>query len=681
MDVWGNMDSNLLIYITCLVVASCTLDKMNKLSTFDIEEVGDLYQQLDQEQDSYEGIVILNCEDEDNDGFGKNCLKGPDCDDHNPYFGSVCPNCNQKIVEGCPCTKDSPEVSCYQGPLWTVGVGICREGKRVCVDGFYGGCNGEVLPRDEECNGKDDDCDGEIDEETTAPCGVCTEIGKCVVSGPHTSSPFYPDPQKNASSVGLNSEGGLILNNKGGGKVDEIKSHFIWIANSAENTVSRLDTDTGWEVARYEVCIDPSRTSVDNNGNVWVGCRGDGHVVKIALDEIDCKDKNGNGVIETSKDIDGDHKISLNNPQEILPMNKDECVIVKVAPYGFQSTPRGVAADKTGDVWVGFWNEMKVAKLDKDTGLVKAEIAIPANPYGLALDQTGDVWVSGRGGNLLVRINTKKQPLEFQSFAPPFPCVQLYGIAVDPNGNIWLGNSDCPYVLVFLPNSEIWKKVEIDISKGYTRGVAVSKKGIVYFAHNSFGCGGKGSSVTLVSADTFTMIDNFSLGEAPQRGPVGVALDMMGRLWTVNQCTATATCLDAETGEIIGEYPVGNGPYTYSDMTGYALKTVGMFQGYYQHILKSPFEGKTKWTALNVVAKIPEKTSLSLRFRANDKLELLEKTGFISADITFPPGTFPIDLEPFAVFGTYLEVEVNMYSSKPTVTPVVMGINALAVEL
>ncbi|MCB9521647.1 MAG: hypothetical protein H6699_12365 [Myxococcales bacterium] len=53
---------------------------------------------------------------------------------------------------------------CYGGPAGTAGVGACVAGAQLCVDGAYAGCEGEVRPTVETCNGIDDDCDGEPDD-------------------------------------------------------------------------------------------------------------------------------------------------------------------------------------------------------------------------------------------------------------------------------------------------------------------------------------------------------------------------------------------------------------------------------------------------------------------------------------------------------------------------------------
>ncbi len=58
-------------------------------------------------------------------------------------------------------------------------IGLCRRGMQTCgADGFFGPCMGQVEPTAEQCNGADDDCDSRVDEDLGLgePCegvGVC----------------------------------------------------------------------------------------------------------------------------------------------------------------------------------------------------------------------------------------------------------------------------------------------------------------------------------------------------------------------------------------------------------------------------------------------------------------------------------------------------------------------------
>jgi len=75
-------------------------------------------------------------------------------------------DCDGQTDEGSVCgvCKNGDTRSCYSGTSGTQGVGECKGGTQTCVSGQWGNCTGEVLPNAEVCNGKDDDCDGTVDE-------------------------------------------------------------------------------------------------------------------------------------------------------------------------------------------------------------------------------------------------------------------------------------------------------------------------------------------------------------------------------------------------------------------------------------------------------------------------------------------------------------------------------------
>jgi hypothetical protein len=52
---------------------------------------------------------------------------------------------------------------CYTGPAGTKGKGSCRSGVQQCNSGSWGACSGQHTPRKELCNRQDDDCDGKVD--------------------------------------------------------------------------------------------------------------------------------------------------------------------------------------------------------------------------------------------------------------------------------------------------------------------------------------------------------------------------------------------------------------------------------------------------------------------------------------------------------------------------------------
>ncbi|NIO22155.1 MAG: hypothetical protein GTN76_15865 [Candidatus Aenigmarchaeota archaeon] len=71
---------------------------------------------------------------------------------------SIDDDCDEEIDDGVNC-------GCIENEKKSCGsdIGECQSGDRTCTNGEWGACIGSVGPGSETCNGKDDDCDGTVD--------------------------------------------------------------------------------------------------------------------------------------------------------------------------------------------------------------------------------------------------------------------------------------------------------------------------------------------------------------------------------------------------------------------------------------------------------------------------------------------------------------------------------------
>jgi hypothetical protein len=76
-------------------------------------------------------------------------------------------NGDGRVDEGCGCDIGSA-LPCYSGPPETRSTGTCRDGVMTCIasgnGSMWDGCEGELLPGPEMCDGLDNDCNGSVDD-------------------------------------------------------------------------------------------------------------------------------------------------------------------------------------------------------------------------------------------------------------------------------------------------------------------------------------------------------------------------------------------------------------------------------------------------------------------------------------------------------------------------------------
>lgn len=393
---------------------------------------------------------------------------------------------------------------------------------------------------------------------------------------------------------------------------------FIWVAVSSKGTVVKIDTETGMILGEYYtspagINRDPSRTTVDPDGNVWltnrqeygyvpVGAAGGGwptsyrqmgSFVKIGLVENgQCVDRNGNGVIDTStgqNDLRAWSNAGSADSYGGVSTALDECILLYRRVHG--TGTRHVSVTASGDVWVGGYSIKDFDLVDKEDGLIKRhEVSIGYGGYGGLIDANGVIW----SANLLFRWDTALPLSSATRYSHP-----SYGLCIDSQGNVWNTSYGYGQIRKFAPNGALLGTY--NQGNGYAQGCVVDANDHVWVAHSL-----SGSTVGHLLNDG-TYVGTVQV----QYGPTGVAVDNNGKIWATNYNSRTVSRIDPNLGAIGGggyhvgavdftTVNLGGNPYNYSDMTGSTLTAppnVGTWTIVYDSGVDQSEWGGVSWTA------------------------------------------------------------------------------------
>jgi streptogramin lyase len=440
---------------------------------------------------------------------------------------------------------------------------------------------------------------------------------------------------------------------------------FIWVPNSNEGTVSKVDTRTGRELGRYRTSpsaglgsnSQPSRTTVDQQGNCWVANRQNGTVVKIGLYENgQYMDRNGNGIIETSQDLNGDGDIT---GSELLPWGKDECVLYEIVLIpGFEETftpgtyanayvndywnpgPRGIAVDAKGNVWAGTYTTKKFYYLDGATAQILQTNDVNYTVYGALIDANGVLWGAGQN-----------QVLRFDPASNSITNIELghmaYGLGLDRSNHLFVAG----WTGVRLSRINVVTGVKEWTVPGIneSRGVAVTDDGDVWVANSAPGTVARWSNDGVLKT-------TIAVGSAP----TGVSVDAAGKVWVVNNGDEYIKRIDPATDAVdLSKRIVGGTHYGYSDMTGIIARTATTRFGRWTVIHNSKLH-ETPWGTVSWHSFDPTGTSVKVRARSSDDQKVWSLWEKVINGV-------PLNSTPP---GKYLQVEVTLQVTSGEVSPI-----------
>jgi DNA-binding beta-propeller fold protein YncE len=426
---------------------------------------------------------------------------------------------------------------------------------------------------------------------TTAPPPTGTTMEVPTTSGDATNSGSATDSGTTGGPTPTTGDEGpkLDLGVPDGGFACGCEFNYVWVANTIESTVSKINMETLVEEARYLTRADgmgnPSRTSVSLTGDVAVANRHGG-LVKFHADPAKCKDTNGVPGIQTST-----------GKNDVLAWDMEEC---RAWYVDFPTSNQRPVAWTQGEVVAGgctttnekVWTVMSETKnlfpgqggpggiivslVDGETGAIDKQITIPTfsgegyGAYGAAVNSHGDLFIAPLGFIGQAKI-AKVYIDNFAYKVWPVPTeIGPYGITVDHKGRVWLSSNAISMngAARFDPDAEKW-----DLVPGFYSGAGIAE------GQDDWMWVASGNGATAVHIDTLEI------------GPVfnspyyikGLGTDAKGFLWAVNYALdeegnqvdpEMVMKIDVDTLTMVDSYDGLNRPYTYSDFTGNALFSV-----------------------------------------------------------------------------------------------------------
>ena len=653
----------------------------------------------------------------------KMCLLGRDC------LNKVCDvnackpaTCTDLVRNGAETDVDCGGSDCPACP----DMQGCKSGKD-CLNGIC--VNGQCQPpscADQVKNGNetDVDCGGN----GCPPCGpgkgcllngdcwnnvcdmlFCGTDNKIPVGNGMGQAPF--DPKGDGSKL-------VTVDNNGAVTVDRQTSllniaRFIYVSNSGEGTVSKIDPNTQKEIARYCTApgcnSDPSRASVSLDGDVGVANRANyfynsvqhperASAVKIAGDISRCIDRNNNGKIDTSM-AGGPVPMALQWPSNTT-VSPDECVLWwtplirdRNGAYvgGAGTLPRSATWDSkaspdgslSSNFYVGLYGTSELAQIDAKTGAIKLQIAIGGQPYSSVFDRFGYLWIRDAATSRMIKVDTNQANLPAVFVGPAAPCA--YAITADRRGYLYSSGGNCVARMDPGAMTPVWESLALPNACS-TRGPSLDADFNLWVPDTCYGAFHVDASKPVGMGMTLKKAIPLTPNSAAYI--LGTAIDGNGFPWFINTETGslqqvggpagTVYRIDPKNNYTVTQVRTGASPYVYSDLSGSQLALTAPTTGSYRKTFTAWCGSKATWTTLTWTDMVPQGTSVLIRYRAAKDQTALQTAQFVGAGAEPPAVAQPVKIAlPMGADPTLFQVEFVISTSdtqnKPTLSAVSVG--------
>ncbi len=467
----------------------------------------------------------------------------------------------------------------------------------------------------------------------------------------------------------------------------------------------------------------PSRTGTDFNGDLIVANQAPGgiaSVTKIANNRGDCLDRNKNGKIDTSEDVDGNGWIEvdcnadgvpddmagvrqqpcLNGQKQEFYGADDECILWTTNVFASGANARAVALGPgavdwgPSDAWVGS-SLGRFERIDGTTGMTKEDVDLPADcsresgPWGVAIDAAGFAWVTEHGPGKLCYFdlhgpNHRAGVVRDPDWGP----ISGAGLALDRDQNVWIGGAVARYA-----PERSGGNGNIGFGR-WTRIYGATGNGIVADSRNVksyFVWSCAGGNVLRIPASDIPQAKMDQVITNPGWPTIampctGVEVDNFQDIWGIDPQLSTRARIDAMGNLVkppdVNGMPMGRdkcpagdscpnlGAEVYRDFSGFGLRNYGVPSGSYSVLVRGCTDGNgapvdTQWWSLAWDGDVPPNTTLTARTRTLATPDRANP----STPWTMPQLTSPIELRAGGANAPWLELEFTFKTNDRTASP------------
>jgi len=263
----------------------------------------------------------------------------------------------------------------------------------------------------------------------------------------------------------------------------------VYIAVMTGNKVARFDPKAQafkeWDLPSGHR---PHGLLVDRNGMVWTTGNGNGTIGKLdpATGKMtEFKTPSGRG---------GPHTLIISDDQNTIwftMQSGDKVASIDtktgaIKEYASSGGPYGLALDKAGNVWFCRMGDNKMGRLDPKTGqMSEVDTGRGSRPRRVAAAPDGMLWITYYGNGLLAKLDPAAMKV-VKTYPMPGGNAGPYAVTVDGGGLIWANEINNDTVVRFDPKTEQMRVVQLPSSNVGIRKMVTDAQGRLWYmgSHN-----------------------------------------------------------------------------------------------------------------------------------------------------------------------------------------------------